>query len=102
MSIDRTKLEEAIRCVRVNVGRSCLVGNAELAIIADAAEAHLATLPRTKMVEVWHVEYASNGVPSIVPFRSRDDAESWMKGATGLAYVACIRVTGPHQHEVPE
>ena len=65
-------------------------------------ERYLDTLPKTKMVEVWHVEYVTNGLPAIGLYKSYPDAERWAVGAAGLAYIACIRVTGPHQQMVPD
>lgn len=56
---------------------------------------------KTKKVEVYRVEYASNGVPSILNLYTRDGANAWVKGAKGLPYIACIRVTGPHKQRVP-
>ncbi len=74
-----------------------------LRALADAAES---TLPRTKMVEVWRVEYAvQNGadfwIPTVATSSTKDDAE---KNAADIAKAPrnrCIRVTGPFQQEVP-
>ena len=63
------------------------------------------TAPRTKTVEVWRVEYCNNafGVwhPNARHFRSRSDADEWAAKNNDHWY-ACIRVTGPHQQEVPD
>lgn len=67
-------------------------------LLADAAES---TLPQTKMVEVWHVEWAFMGAGCVGGFSSRDAAQreaDWLNAQDGCA---CIRVTGPHQQEVP-
>jgi hypothetical protein len=70
--------------------------------ILAAARAHLDTLPKTKtMVEVWRVEYASNWVPRTETFLTCEEANRWARGAIPLAYVSCVKVTGPHQQEVP-
>ena len=72
----------------------------------DRAEAMLAaaesTLPKTKMVEVWRVEYATNGEPNIVSFLTENRARGWAQGTCSLPYVSNVHVTGPHQQEVPE
>lgn len=72
--------------------------------------AHL-TKPKTKMVETWHVEYCDvSGEPVEWHVDPRSTKEVAENVAAQLAldadenrkrYYACIRVTGPHQQEVP-
>lgn len=68
-----------------------------------ALYAHL-TKPATKTVQVWRVEFSRNWNPEIKNFRSERDAHAFVealerepKGPT----FSCIRVTGPHEQEVP-
>lgn len=97
---DAQKLREAIQWARTHwAGQN---GN----LLADAAEKHLATLPQTKMVEVWHVEYAvRTGVseaaiysPQTSVYPTEDSARQALRY---MINVVCGRVTGPHKHEVP-
>lgn len=74
-------------------------------MLATLAEAHLATLPRTKMVEVWRVEMAEKtplGWKAIAnTFESHADAArdaDFMRREPGFS---CVRVTGPHMQCVP-
>lgn len=71
----------------------------DLLLLADAAES---TLPKTKMVEVWRVEWAGagNSIPMIEQFGALLEAEDFANGRR-VAGRKCIRVTGPHQQEVP-
>lgn len=78
-----------------------------LQMVREAAEHHLATLPRTKMVEMWHCESAvdvGRGFQCHVSaHESRDSAEASaavLRVSTNAKF-ACIRVTGPHSQEVP-
>jgi|GEM_PF-3609656 len=72
--------------------------------LADAAES---TLPKTKMVEVWRVEYAQTKIngPAFYPFSAsfhvEAEAQDYAKVLSKWDDTACIRVTGPHQQEVP-
>ena len=106
------KLREAIKAVRSEVS-SLEASNLgpwksrsdTLRLLCDAAES---TLPKTKMVEVWHVEYvdAETLYPAVDVRRDRDNgtfgaearAERLRKQPSKYL---CIRVTGPHQQEVP-
>jgi hypothetical protein len=68
--------------------------------VVAAAEAHLDTLPKTKTVDVWHVEWAYAGKPHVrlLPTKTQAGDEAYrLKGLN----VTCVRVTGPHKHEVP-
>src|SRR5690242_15631782 len=106
---DHEKLREAIERVQEILGPQPIAPiNRDLVLILDAAKS---TLPKTKEVEVWRVEYAVvNG--------ARDDPEAWRLGTwtyrteadarkeeeearnMGSSY-DCIRVTGPHKQTVP-
>jgi hypothetical protein len=59
------------------------------------------TAPRSKQVEVWHVEYCNGSVPRVDdPYISRMDAERGADAHRRSGH-QCIRVTGPHEQEVP-
>jgi hypothetical protein len=131
-TIDRAKLEEAIRRARApsmtafntthvagggDVGMMKPVVWLEVdqaAALALAAEAHLATLPKTAKVSFWRVEFARMGsagkwIPDCTngshasPF-TREEAEreaASLAGEDTLEEYRCIRVTGPHEQEIP-
>ena len=67
--------------------------------IIAAAES---TLPKTKFVDVWHVEavWKETGVPSIGTYSSLAEAHASLPSFLEK-YWSCVRVTGPHKHEVP-
>lgn len=101
--MDHDKLKEALEWARrvVNLAPD---GWRQLGIIVDAAES---TLPKTKMVEVWRVEWAQ-----LRPEGWCGEAEHWPSKAGAESRVqrleqllnpgiSCIRITGPHQQEVP-
>ncbi|CAB4165030.1 hypothetical protein UFOVP833_19 [uncultured Caudovirales phage] len=74
--------------------------------IFDAAEKHLATLPKVREVEMWCVRYAVhlNGdwVPDVTGHASEVEAKA---AAALMAKDYCfshISVTGPHKQLVPE
>lgn len=114
--MDRAKLEEAIERCKVapvhyhpekGLPPFWFTGQA-LEALREATEAHLATLPKpTKMVEVWRCEWVQYEIPK--PFsQSEGSGEASKKWAEDHAnYLrnyscySCIRVTGPHQQEVP-
>lgn len=63
------------------------------------------TKPKTKMVDVWRVEYVKRipgtaDDPCAITYLNRADAE---RRAAELPdfYCTCVRVTGPHQQEMP-
>ncbi len=101
---DRDKLREALALVGfwVNTDRVEL-GPSDWEALALVITAAASTLPRTKMVEVWRVEFAgaAMGLPYIEQDRTREEAEQQARkrrseGAT------CVKVTGPHMQEVPD
>lgn len=75
--------------------------------IVAAARKHLDALPaapKTKIVEVWHVEFfnVSNRMPCVTVYTAQKDAESHADAYAHIGSTfACIRVTGPHRQEVP-
>lgn len=102
MTIDPRKLEAAINLeCRHDIDRSmaCIDSDA-FWLLREAAEAHLATLPREREINVWHVEYSIDGAPCIALFELNSsahalaDTPSWREGKS------CVRVTGPHKHLV--
>lgn len=73
---DHDKLREAIKCFR-SVGRETRYH--EMAtLVLDAAES---TLPRTKTVEVWHLEWVAKvdgqNIPQISVHTDKAAAERW-------------------------
>jgi hypothetical protein len=118
--IDPEKLREGLIWFRQHwVGRN-IIGFppdtvSTIKMIADAAEAHIPHLFKTKEVEVWHLEFAVDGEPDVTVFWG-DDAEKKAREAceatidqdasavnhADVGYVfTCVRVTGPHKHVVP-
>lgn len=58
--------------------------------------------PKTKTVEVWHVEWADGSIPHIDdPYLSRDFAERGAQLRRDEGRGQCIHVTGPHKQTVP-
>ena len=70
-------------------------------LVFKAAKEHLKTLPQTKMINVWHVEYTlrNSSEPRCEVLKSRGDAVRFAD-RMDLAGFECINVTGPHQHEI--
>lgn len=117
---DHEKLREAIKAVNAYTGQRPKVGETyaamgkfisteQLQLLKCAAES---TLPKTKMVEVWHVEYAWKADHDSIwlclhkTCRSKESAaelasSSDRRRLEPSGQFACIRVTGPHQQEVP-
>ncbi len=61
---------------------------------------------KTKMIPVYHVEYAQRlsdrWHPRVIPCRDAGEAEVQRKLRDGVQGYACVKVTGPHQQEMPE
>lgn len=79
----------------------------DLQRLADAAES---TLPRTKMVETWHCAWSTRSPGGdfvhvnayLTEGGARDHAESLESGGNNSGVqMFGIKVTGPHQQEVP-
>lgn len=102
-TIDRAKLGAAINFLRTYNGKA-----SQWNTVLAAAEAHLATLPRTKMVNTWRVEFAErqpsdDWLPGSHTFTSKEQADEYEASLKALRpSLRCIRVTGPHSHEVPQ
>ena len=66
------------------------------------------TAPRTKTVEVWRVEYAErhhvtgDWLPCTETWPTEDYIRRKEDDLRGRSDVACVKVTGPHQQEVPD
>jgi len=62
------------------------------------------TAPRTKLAEKWHIEYVGDNTTECYVFvlPSKEAAEQKAKEMADKNYGRCIRVTGPHQQEVPD
>lgn len=95
--VDRGALEKAIEWLEERHNPE----GPTVAILLAAARAHLDTLPRTKMVEVWRVEGAIHGSPHICNASTRDEAERIARNHRATPDFACVKVTGPHQQCVP-
>lgn len=103
---EHEKLKRAIDRVRGGQVTAGLLGaeawvSVPYAAFVEVCRAAESTLPKTKMVEVWRVEWAGfTGLPQIEQFDSKTEADRYacMKSQMGRR---CIRVTGPHQQEVP-
>lgn len=108
---DHDKLREAIKQARARADYDTRA-NAEYAsgpnadqhrLLADAAES---TLPKTKMVSAWRCEYsvlasALNWAPCVSGYPTKQDADEAAARMSNDERYRCIRVTGPHQQEVP-
>lgn len=99
MSIDRGELESAINLLSKWRGPSHLLH--ELSDVLDAARAHLETLPKTKMVDVWHVEWVAWTYPDPQIDIILDKISAENHALVKRNNFRCVRVTGPHKHEVP-
>lgn len=101
---DRAELEGAIAFYEGNAWQWTLAEAEAVGVLARAARAHLETLPKTKMVEVWWVECAINGSPHICCTSTRKDADEIAQSyaqKSDIAVFTCVKITGPHLHEVP-
>lgn len=105
--IDRAALEYALL-----VATKEWVSSSTVEVICKAARAHLATLPeppKTKMVEVWRVEWAVLAINRWVAHHrgepTREEANHCLarliETDTYGNTLRCARVTGPHFQEVP-
>ena len=101
---DHDKLREAIEHIR-KWGTDTFNGShTKMAIVLAAAES---TLPKTRMVEVWRVEWASHHATRGWSAFSKGEgslaeAESYVRYLKSVRTdCQCIRVTGPHMQEVP-
>lgn len=71
-------------------------------VVLAAAQAHLATLPKTKMVEHFRVEgWHSLSGPWVACYSTKDAAECTAAAFRKAGAHSCIKVTGPHLQEVP-
>jgi hypothetical protein len=112
--IDRRTLDEvldvattaAIRARRLKESDATVTLHVELAdALIEAARAHRDTLPKTKMIDVWHVAYAltdghRGSFPAVNVYTSMAAASSAASGFQASLY-QCVRITGPHKQEVP-
>lgn len=77
----------------------CVLSVNTIAAVLDAYHAHLAA-PKTKTVEVWHVEHCVEGVPTVTVRLTKENADCSARNAASVGDT-CIRVTGPHKQEAP-
>lgn len=105
--IDHDKLREALghvhRVFANQGGCTVTVCADDLRILRAAAES---TLPKTKMVEVWHVEYTvwtheNVWEPRVEVCGDKVIAEARAIHKRNINRQSAIRVTGPHLQEVP-
>ncbi len=98
---EHDKLREAIKEAR----QHWYPGTTGARILEPVLAAAESTLPKTKMVEVWRVEWARQNsrdqwMPASVAFTSKAEADDFVVVAQSAGH-ACIHITGPHQQEVP-
>lgn len=101
--MDAKQLEEAIEHVQRVLAWTYTDAEVRrhLNVLLAAAEAHLATLPKTEEIEVWHVEWADGDIPHIDdPYLSREMAERGARIRQDEGRGQHIRVTGPHKQTV--
>ncbi len=100
---DDEKLREAIAALRRwwFHGSVQTFDDRDKALIKRVCDAAESTLLTAKTVEVWRVEYAHQGRPKMLQFDSEAAARAWADYWQTDKEYACIRVTGPHQQEVP-
>ena len=94
---EREKLKAAKAWLLERLYTPSSPANTALKAVEDA----IAALPKTKMIEVWHVEYVVAGLPQISIRMTKADAERSASPSNTLT-CSCVRVTGPHMHEVPD
>lgn len=109
---DHTTLRLAIRKIRdirkfdisdpgLRVHAERIVTLNDLVALADAAES---TLPKTRTVEVWHVHSAiKHGTwrPHVRAFATEAEARRFAMSVEVHPARRNVRVTGPHQQEIP-
>lgn len=110
-AIDRAALKRAINLEFAHCidDREATIETDAFYLLREAAKRHFETLPeppKTKMVEVWHVEYAvwtpDNGwQPRIEICSNQVIAGGFLLQVREMTDATFVRVTGPHSHEVP-
>jgi len=70
-------------------------------LLASAAEKSLPP-PVTKWVERWHVEFCHMGEPHVGLYEHYAAAKNRRDELERSDEISCIRITGPHKHEVTE
>lgn len=101
--MDMNKLKEAVAYYDKMEGHDAWSFNLRL-LIEHARD----SLPKTKMVECWHLCFAKRRhvgavwEPEVMPmWEGEAEARQEAANMEGDELYACIRVTGPHQQEVP-
>ena len=100
---DHQKLREAIEIARQKVHadqQHC--GRLPRSICPFSLMPLSSTLPKTQMVEVWHVEYAYYSKPCLLIVTEGEEIAREKADQISKDRCTCIRVTGPHQQEVPD
>jgi hypothetical protein len=93
MTTDAARLREALVVIRRNIGVAPGTFEDALKSVADAAEAHLATLPRTK--PMWFVIWAVRDIFRFNHFTSASLAESFVASIhPNHDYIATV---GPYE-----
>lgn len=110
-AIDRAALKRAINLEFAHCidDREATIETDAFYLLREAAKRHFETIPeppKTKMVEVWHVEYAvwacnDGWQPRIEICGDSIIAEGRALKMRDMNGTTVIRITGPHQHEVP-
>jgi hypothetical protein len=100
------KVREAIRLLRayfnnergLTIPADEMTSREAMEVVTEVAER---TLPRTKEVEVWHVEYVLlPNLPAVNVYRTHREAQQLANGFKDPV-AQCVRVTGPHKQQVP-
>jgi hypothetical protein len=84
----------------------CPMGVAPIANAYHALRAML-SMPATTTINVWHVEYAVSGdggkhwMPSLSHYTSHDNAARSVEEKKRDPNYRCVRMTGPHEQEIP-
>jgi hypothetical protein len=94
----RAELDEAIEAYKNAHG-----GFIEtLVIAARAYREGLPAPPKTRLIQTWHVEYVGSlGCNLYIDVCTDKAGAEARAGRYHAADQECIRITGPHEHEVP-
>lgn len=83
-----------------NSSRQPIAVHYEACLAAQKAYAEYVAKPKTKKIDVWHVEYVCHGLPGIMLRNTREEAERTAYHALEMGD-KCVCITGPHSREVP-
>ncbi|MBS0219171.1 MAG: hypothetical protein JSR91_00365 [Proteobacteria bacterium] len=98
MTMDVDKLRSVIQLARKHHMTRCELSSADAAILADAAERHLATLPKVR--QVWYVLWRERGITHAWEANSAGAADVFAASTKACPERSVIATVGPF--EVPE